>query len=41
MTKKIAYVSNFYFADVNIFAELAILRINKHKTMTKTFIKLL
>ena len=40
MMKKIADVSNF-FADVGIFAELAILRINKHKTMTNTLIKLL
>ena len=38
--KKIADVSNF-FADVSIFAELAILRINKPKTMTNTLIKLL
>ena len=38
--KKIADVSNF-FANVSIFAELAILRINKHKTMTITLIKLL
>ena len=38
--KKSADVSIF-FADVSIFAELAILRINKHKTMTNTLIKLL
>ena len=40
MKKKFADVSNL-FADVSIFAELAILRINKHKTMTNTLIKLL
>ena len=40
MMKKFADVSTF-FADVSIFAELAILRINKHKTMTNTLIKLL
>ena len=40
MIKNFADVSNF-FGDVSIFAELAILGINKHKTMTNTFIKLL
>ena len=34
MIKKIADVS--FFCDVSIFAELAILRSNKHKTMTNT-----
>ena len=38
--EKFADVSNF-FADVSIFAELAILRINKHKTIINTLITLL
>ena len=39
MMKKIADVSNFV-GDVSIFVELAILGINKNKTMTNTLIKL-
>ena len=40
MIKKFADVS-ILFGDVSIFAELAILGINKNKTRTNTFIKLL
>ena len=38
--EQICWREQFFFADVSIFAELAILRINKHKIMTNTLIKL-